>query len=85
MALFQLMRSVFSLWRQTPVRQSSLFVVSPETRMLAPDSQGTFGAPPPPLPLLLPLAEAPPALDVLEVVLDRPPVAPVAVVLDPPF
>jgi hypothetical protein len=42
--------------------------------MLASETQGRFGAPPPPLPL--PLLEAPPVLEVLlELVLDLPPVA----------
>jgi hypothetical protein len=60
MASCQLMRSVFSLWRQTPVVQSSLLVVSPETRIWALGSHagrtGPPPAPPPPSAPVVPVA-----------------------------
>src|SRR5580700_4070028 len=42
--------SVFSLWRQMPVRQSAFSTLCPETRTLAPSSHAGPGDPPPPPP-----------------------------------
>src|SRR5580704_2380425 len=60
MAPPQLMRSVFSLCRQTPVVQSRLLVVSPETRMKSFESHGWLNSE------ASPPAAPPPEVDVDE-------------------